>query len=55
MAGALEKLFEKARTAVGGLVVITVFIHAVRFSVLIRAILRSHALDRWGFRPSPGW
>jgi len=33
-----------------GLVVVTVFIHAVGFSALIRAMIRSHALDRWGFR-----
>jgi len=32
-----------------GLVVVTVFIHAVGFSAMIRAILRSHALERWGF------
>jgi hypothetical protein len=34
----------------GGLVVVTVVIHAVGFSALLRAILRSHALDRSGFR-----
>jgi len=33
----------------GGLVVVTVVIHAVGFSALVRAILRSHALDRSGF------
>jgi hypothetical protein len=34
----------------GGLVVVTVFIHAVGFSALIRAVMRSHALERSGFR-----
>lgn len=34
-----------------GLVVVTVVIHAVGFSALLRALIRSHALDRSGFRP----
>jgi hypothetical protein len=36
----------------GGLVVVTVFIHAVGFSALIRALMRSHAMDRSGFWPA---
>jgi hypothetical protein len=39
----------------GGLVVVTVFIHAVGFDVLLRAIVRSHALDTSGFRPVTRW
>lgn len=35
----------------GGLVVGTVFLHAVGFDVLLRAMFRSHALDTSGFRP----
>jgi hypothetical protein len=38
-----------------GLVVVTVFIHAVGFDVLLRAIMRSHALDTSGFRPVIRW
>lgn len=34
----------------GGLVVITVVMHAVGFDVLLRAMLRSRALDTSGFR-----
>jgi len=34
----------------GGLVVVTVAMHALGFAVLLRAIIRSHALDRSGFR-----
>ena len=33
-----------------GLVVVTVVIHAVGFSVLLRALMRSHALQKSGFR-----
>jgi hypothetical protein len=33
-----------------GLVVVTVAIHAAGFSALIRTMMRSHALDRSGFR-----
>jgi len=33
------------------LVVVTVAIHAVGFHMLLRVILRSHALDKSGFRP----
>jgi len=36
------------------LVVVTVAIHAAGFSALLRAIMRSHALDRTGFRPVTG-
>jgi hypothetical protein len=32
-----------------GLVVVTVVIHAVGFSALLRAMMRSHALDTTGF------
>jgi len=35
----------------GGLVVLTVCIHAVGFDALLRAMVRSHALDTSGFRP----
>ena len=35
----------------GGLVVLTVFIHAVGFSALLRAMMRSHALATSGFLP----
>jgi hypothetical protein len=35
----------------GGLVVVTVAIHAVGFDALLRAIVRSHALAMSGFRP----
>jgi hypothetical protein len=38
-----------------GLVVVTVFIHAVGFDVLLRAILRSRALATSGFRPVTRW
>lgn len=34
-----------------GLVVVTVAIHAVGFDVLLRAMMRSHALDKSGFGP----
>jgi ion channel len=34
-----------------GLLVVTVFIHAVGFDVLLRVMVRSHALDTSGFRP----
>jgi hypothetical protein len=37
-----------------GLVVLTVAIHAAGFSVLLRAMMRSRALDRSGFRPVTG-
>jgi hypothetical protein len=37
-----------------GLVVVTVAIHAVGFDALLRAMIRSHALDRSGFRPVTG-
>ena len=37
-----------------GLVVVTVAIHAVGFSALLRAMIRSHALDQSGFRPVTG-
>ena len=33
-----------------GLVMVTVFIHAVGISLLLRAIMRSHALEKSGFR-----
>ena len=36
------------------LVVVTVAIHAVGFSALLRAMIRSRALDRSGFRPVTG-
>jgi hypothetical protein len=35
----------------GGLVVVTVAMHAVGFSALLRVMMRSHALDTSGFRP----
>jgi hypothetical protein len=35
----------------GGLVVVTVAMHATGFSALFRVLMRSHALDRSGFRP----
>jgi hypothetical protein len=35
-------------------VVATVAIHAVGFAVLLRAMIRSHALDQSGFRPVTG-
>jgi hypothetical protein len=38
----------------GCLVVVTVFIHAVGFSVLLRAIMRSHALNMSGFGSAAG-
>ena len=38
----------------GGLVVVTVTIHAVGIAVLLRAMIRSHALDKSGFRPVTG-
>ena len=34
-----------------GLVVVTVAMHAVGFDALLRAMMRSHALDTSGFRP----
>jgi len=37
-----------------GLVVVTVAIHGVGFDALLRAMIRSHALDRSGFRPVTG-
>ena len=39
----------------GGLVVATVVIHAVGFDVLLRAIVRSRALDTTGFAPVTRW
>jgi hypothetical protein len=36
------------------LVVLTVAMHAAGFSALLRAMMRSHALDRSGFRPVTG-
>jgi mannose/fructose/N-acetylgalactosamine-specific phosphotransferase system component IIC len=39
----------------GGLVVVTVFIHAVGFAALLRAMVRSHALDTSGFLPVTRW
>jgi Ion channel len=38
-----------------GLVVVTVFIHAVGFDVLLRAMVRSDALAKSGFRPVTRW
>jgi hypothetical protein len=38
-----------------GLVVVTVFIHAVGFDVLLRVMVRSHALATSGFRPVTWW
>jgi hypothetical protein len=38
----------------GGLVVVTVGMHAVGFDVLLRGVMRSHALDKSGFRPVTG-
>jgi ion channel len=38
-----------------GLVVVTVFIHAVGFAALLRAMVRSHALDTSGFLPVTRW
>ena len=38
-----------------GLVVVTAVIHAVGFSVLLRAIMWSHALDKTGFWPVARW
>jgi hypothetical protein len=35
----------------GGLVVVTAAIHAIGFATLLRAVMRSHALERSGFRP----
>jgi len=35
----------------GGLVVVTVVLHAVGFSALLRALIRSGALGKSGFRP----
>ena len=37
-----------------GLVVLTVAMHAVGFSTVLRAMIRSHALDQSGFRPVIG-
>ena len=45
----LLKLFIAA-----ALVVVTVAIHAVGFSALFRVLMRSHALDKSGFRPVTG-
>jgi hypothetical protein len=39
----------------GGLVVVTVFIHAIGFDVLLRVMVRSRALATSGFRPVTGW
>jgi hypothetical protein len=39
----------------GGLVVVTVFIHAVGFDVLLRAMARSDALAKSGFRHVIRW
>jgi hypothetical protein len=39
----------------GGLVILTVFIHAVGFDVLLRVMLRSRALATSGFRPVIRW
>ena len=36
------------------LVVVTVSMHAVGFAVLLRAMIRSHALDKSGFQPVTG-
>lgn len=36
------------------LVIVTVGVHALGFSALLRALMRSHALDRSGFRPVTG-
>ena len=38
-----------------GLVVVTVVVHAVGFSALLRAMMRSHALDTTGFWPVTRW
>jgi hypothetical protein len=38
-----------------GLVVVTVFIHAVGFDVLLRAMARSHTLAKSGFRHITRW
>ena len=38
----------------GGLVVLTVAMHAVGLDVLLRAMMQSRALDRTGFRPVTG-
>jgi hypothetical protein len=38
-----------------GLVVVTVVIHAVGFSALLRATMWSHALDKSGFRAVARW
>jgi hypothetical protein len=37
-----------------GLVVVTVAMHAAGCSALLRGLMRSHALDRTGFRPVTG-
>jgi hypothetical protein len=39
----------------GGLVVVTVVIHAAGFDALLRAIMWSHALDKSGFRRVTRW
>jgi hypothetical protein len=39
----------------GGLVVVTVAIHAAGFSALLRGMIRSRALDRSGFRRVTRW
>jgi hypothetical protein len=46
IAGGLRAMF-----IAGGLVVVTVVIHAVGFSALLRGIIRSHALATSGFWP----
>ena len=38
-----------------GLVLVTVFIHTVAFSVILRLMMRSHALDKSGFWPVTRW
>ncbi|HVP09793.1 MAG TPA: ion channel [Phycisphaerae bacterium] len=38
-----------------GLVVVTVFFHAVGFDVLLRVMVRSDALAKFGFRPVTRW
>ena len=38
----------------GALVVVTVAMHAAGCSALLRGLMRSHALDRTGFRPVTG-
>lgn len=50
MAGGLVKLLFAV-----GLVVVTVAIHAVGFDLLLRAMIRSHALNKSGFRHATLW